>query len=177
GPSVQPESLIAAAAGTALDDATRKEMRQKLLDAFDHEDGGWGDAHHFLNWDATEYCLSGATVGDETLEKMARQTLTSGLKLIDPVWGGVYQYSTDGDWDHPHFEKIMPFQAENMRVFAMAAAVWQEPRWLEPARAIRQYLRDFLTSPEGAFYTSQDADAVPGEHSGEYFALDDAARR
>src|SRR5436190_6125846 len=63
GPSVQPESPIAAAAGTALDDATRKEMRQKLLDAFDHEDGGWGDAHHFLNWDATEYCLSGATVG------------------------------------------------------------------------------------------------------------------
>jgi uncharacterized protein YyaL (SSP411 family) len=35
------------------------------------------------------------------------------LKLVDPVWGGVYQYSTDGDWDHPHFEKIMPFQAEN----------------------------------------------------------------
>jgi uncharacterized protein YyaL (SSP411 family) len=32
-------------------------------------------------------------------------------------------------------------------------------------------------SPEGAFYVSQDADLVQGEHSGEYFALDDAARR
>ena len=35
----------------------------------------------------------------------------------------------------------------------------------------------FLRSPEGAFYTSQDADLVKGEHCEEYFALDDAARR
>jgi uncharacterized protein YyaL (SSP411 family) len=32
-------------------------------------------------------------------------------------------------------------------------------------------------SPEGALYTSQDADPVPGEHGGEYFALSDAGRR
>jgi uncharacterized protein YyaL (SSP411 family) len=53
----------------------------------------------------------------------------------------------------------------------------REPQWLEPARKIRGYLQSFLASPEGAFYTSQDADLVPGEHSGDYFALDDAARR
>ena len=41
-------------------------------------------------------------------------------KLIDPVWGGVYQYSTDGDWDHAHFEKIMSYQADDMRVYAQA---------------------------------------------------------
>ena len=35
----------------------------------------------------------------------------------------------------------------------------------------------FLRSPEGAFYTSQDADLVRGEHSEEYFALNDAGRR
>ncbi|HZJ16937.1 MAG TPA: hypothetical protein VFD27_17920, partial [Chthoniobacteraceae bacterium] len=86
-------------------------------------------------------------------------------------------YSTDGDWDHPHFEKIMPFQAENLRVFALAATLWREPRWLEPAQKIRSFLKAFLTSPDGAFYTSQDADLVQGEHSGDYFALDDAARR
>ena len=42
---------------------------------------------------------------------------------------------------------------------------------------IRRYIKDFLTSPDGVFYTSQDADLVPGEHSAEYFALDDEARR
>jgi hypothetical protein len=99
------------------------------------------------------------------------------MKLIDPVWGGIYQYSTDGDWDHPHFEKIIPVQAENIRMFALAASRWNEPQWLQVAQKTRGYIRDFLTSPDGAFYTSQDADVVPGEHSGEYFALDDASRR
>jgi hypothetical protein len=111
------------------------------------------------------------------MEKMARQTLTNGVKLIDPVWGGVDQYSTDGDWDHPHYEKIMPFQAETMRVLALASRQWNEPKWLEQAQKIHGYLKSFLTSPEGAFYTSQDADLVEGEHGEKYFALDDAARR
>src|SRR5262249_52948924 len=42
---------------------------------------------------------------------------------------------------------------------------------------IARYLNDFLTSPDGAFYTSQDADVVQGEHSADYFSLDDAQRR
>ena len=53
---------------------------------------------------------------------MARQTLDAQLNLIDPAWGGVYQYSTDGDWKHPHFEKIMQMQAENLRIYSLAYA-------------------------------------------------------
>ncbi len=40
-----------------------------------------------------------------------------------------------------------------------------------------RYLRAFWKSPQGAFSASQDADLVPGRHSAEYFAKDDAARR
>ena len=108
---------------------------------------------------------------------MARETLGAQRNLIDPVWGGVYQYSTDGDWVHPHYEKLIQFQAENLRIYAAAYARWNEPEYLENAKKIRDYIKHFLTSPEGVFYTSQDADLVPGEHSGEYFALDDAERR
>jgi uncharacterized protein YyaL (SSP411 family) len=177
GPSVQPEPVLAPAPEGGLTDAQRAAMRAAFVDAYDAKLGGWGDVHKYLNWDAMEYCLTEGSKGDARLKSMAEQTLTAGLHLIDPVWGGVYQYSTDGDWEHPHFEKIMPFQAENLRVFAMAATLLHEPRWLEPARKIRGYLRDFLTSPEGAFYVSQDADLVDGEHAGEFFALDDAGRR
>jgi uncharacterized protein YyaL (SSP411 family) len=42
---------------------------------------------------------------------MARQALDGSLHLIDPVWGGAYQYSAHGDWRHIHFEKIMQIQA------------------------------------------------------------------
>ncbi len=111
------------------------------------------------------------------MERMARQTLTAGVGLIDPVWGGVDQYSAQGDWVHPHYEKIMPFQAETIRVFSLAGVRWHERQWLDEAQKIHGYLKNFLTSPDGAFYTSQDADATPGEHGAGYFALDDAGRR
>ena len=32
--------------------------------------------------------------GDQEFERMARETLDAQRQLIDPVWGGVYQYST-----------------------------------------------------------------------------------
>ena len=108
---------------------------------------------------------------------MARETLDRQRKLFDPVWGGVYQYSDSGDWDHPHFEKIMSVQADNLRLYAQAYAQWRDPRDLEAAQAVRAYPATFLRAPQGAFYTSQDADVVRGEHAGEYFAKSDAERR
>ena len=58
---------------------------------------------------------------------MARETLDASRKLIDPVWGGLYQYSDSGDWDHPHFEKLLQFQAEGIRLYAQAYAQWTGP--------------------------------------------------
>jgi len=177
GPSVQSEPAITESPEAALAKEQRASLRSALTEAYDAKRGGWGDVHKYLNWDTLEYCLTEGISGDTRMEGMARQTLTNGLNLIDPAWGGVYQYSTDGDWEHPHFEKIMPFQAENLRVFSVAAMLWHEPEWLRPAEQIHRYLTTFLISPEGAFYTSQDADLVQGEHGGEYFALDNAGRR
>jgi len=168
GPSVAPEPAIVPAADSALTKEQRAAMRASFTSAYDAKVGGWGDVHKYLNWDALEYCIVEGAAGDAAMEKMARQTLNNGLKLIDPVWGGVDQYSTDGDWDHPHYEKIMPFQAETMRVLALASRQWNEPNWLEQAQKVHGYLKSFLTSPEGAFYTSQDADLVEGEHGGSW---------
>ena len=108
---------------------------------------------------------------------MTRRTLTFALKLIDPAWGGMYQYSTDFDWNHAHFEKIMSMQAEPMRLYALAYGQFRDERYRQAVRDLHRYVTTFLRSPEGAFYTSQDADLVKGKHSEKYFALDDAARR
>jgi uncharacterized protein YyaL (SSP411 family) len=131
----------------------------------------------WLDWDIIEYSMAETLWGDKAFERMARETLAAQLNLMDPAWGGVYQYSTDGDWQHPHFEKIMQMQAEDLRIYAEAYALWHDNTYLQAAKQICGYLKNFLTSPEGAFYTSQDADLVRGEHGGEYFQLSDAARR
>jgi uncharacterized protein YyaL (SSP411 family) len=176
GPSVTQEEIIEPSSFAVLSADSRDEMRALLIAAYDKEIKGWGDTQKFLDWDVLEYCLEQAVAGDRHFEQMARDTLRAETQLIDPVWGGVCQYSTDGDWKHPHFEKIMQTQAEVLRIYALSYSLWHDPAYLESADKIRSYLRRFLTSPDGAFYSSQDADLVPGEHGGEYFELDDAHR-
>jgi uncharacterized protein len=177
GPSIIAEPPLEQASDAGLKPEQRDKLRKILRDSYDPKNRGWGTVQKFLDWDIVELCMSEAMRGDQELERMARETLNAQRQLIDPVWGGVYQYSTDGNWKHPHFEKIMQTQAENLRSYAQAYALWKDPVYLEAAKRIRDYLHSFLTSPEGAFYTSQDADLVQGQHSAGYFALSDADRR
>jgi len=177
GPSVVTEADLTPSNKAGLAAEGRTALRQVLIDAYDHDNQGWGKAQKWLDWEIVEYCMAEASRGDKELEHMARETLAAQLNLLDPVWGGIYQYSTDGDWQHPHFEKIMQIQAEDLRIYAEAYALWQDKAYVQAAKKIRGYLKNFLSSPEGAFYTSQDADLVPGEHGAEYFQLNDAGRR
>lgn len=163
--------------GGAMTAALRSELGGLFTEQYDATHGGWGFGHKYLDGDSVEYAAALARAGDTAALKMAQQTLDAQRALIDPVWGGVYQYSTGGDWKEPHFEKIMSMQAASLRSYAMAYQQWQRPADLDSARRISRYMADFLTGSDGAFYTSQDADIVQGEHAGDYFALDDAARR
>ncbi len=177
GPSVRPESALVAPESGGLTDAQRAELESLLVTRYDVEHGGWGFAKKFLDWDGVEWSLLRAREGDRGAERRARETLDRQLQLFDSVWGGVYQYSDGGVWENPHFEKIMQFQTENLRIYSLAYAQTREERYGQAARDIVRFLRGFLRSPEGAFYVSQDADLVPGEHSADYYALPDAARR
>ena len=69
----------------------------------------------------------------------------------------------------------MWFQANGLRNHAQAVALWKEPRYLAAARDIERFLLK-LQSPEGGFYTSQDADVdatLPGKS---FYALSAEAR-
>jgi len=176
GPSVVKEEAIEYSSAS-ISAPLRAELEKDYLDGYDTKEGGWGFGHKFLDWDSVELAMVRAKQGDARAERMVRQTLAGEEHLVDPVWGGVYQYSTDGVWSNPHFEKIMSMQSENLRIFSMGYALLQDAAALKAAKDIRSYLETFLLSPAGAFYTSQDADVVEGKHSAAYFRLTDAARR
>ena len=176
GPSVVPEEKIEYSSA-AISPALRDELEKDYLAGYDTKEGGWGFGHKYLDWDSVELAMVRAKRGDARAERMVRQTLAGEEHLVDPVWGGVYQYSTDGVWSNPHFEKIMSMQSENLRIFSMGYALWQDAAALKAAKDIHRFLTTFLLSPAGAFYTSQDADVVEGKHSAAYFRLADAARR
>ncbi|HJL17869.1 MAG TPA: hypothetical protein RMH99_19545, partial [Sandaracinaceae bacterium LLY-WYZ-13_1] len=144
----------------------------------------WGRRQRYPFAEPVEHAFFRAAVhGEAAWLDRALHTLAQYARLIDPVFGGVYQYSVGGVWDRPHYEKIVPVQAGAMTAFAQAYRLTGDERWLAHARDVRRYLRAFLRADDGAFYASQDADLgghgqpgphVPGER---YYALDEAGRR
>jgi uncharacterized protein YyaL (SSP411 family) len=51
------------------------------------------------------------------------------------------------------------------------------PEYLVAAQNVHRFVRPFLTSPDGAFYVSQDADVTSGRQSASFFSLGDEKRR
>jgi len=177
GPSVEPTTQIAYGNSTSLPAELAKQLEEKLLAGYDPQLGGWGKIHKYVDWDKMEFEMARFRAGDAAAGERATKTLTGGLKLIDPVWGGVYQYSIEGDWDHPHFEKLMQFQGEQMRIYSLAYLTFHDPAYLKAANDIHHYMNQFLRGANGAYEVSQDADVVDGEYAEEYFKLNDADRR
>jgi uncharacterized protein YyaL (SSP411 family) len=177
GPSVGEAFEIKPATSAFLDKAQRAELSKTIDASYDEKLGGWGENQKYIDADSLDLAISRAEAGDAIATRRARQTLDAAIALIDPVWGGVYQYSEAGSWSHPHFEKIISFQAQYLRQYSQAYALWKDPKHLAAARNIARYLTDVLKSPDGAFYVSQDADLNHEVDGHSYYALDDAGRR
>lgn len=154
------------------------QLAQTQLDGyFDVEGLGWGGAQKYPWPEPIDYAFVRARLrGDQVWQPRALATLEAQRALIDPVAGGMYQYSLRGVWDRPHFEKIAMIQAGAIETYAHAAMITHDPRWLAPARDVARYLLDTMQDPDGGFHTSQDADlrrddgtTIDGE---QYYALD-----
>lgn len=177
GPSVEREKALVYASTPYLSPALLAGVKKEFEKQWDQNGKGWAFGHKYLDADSVEYANVLAARGDRLQQIRVGETLREAQKLLDPVWGGSYQYSTGGNWNEPHFEKLILIQAQTLRTYAEAYGQWRDPVYLSAAQNVHRYVRNFLTSPEGAFYVSQDADVVEGEHSAAYFALDDASRR
>lgn len=160
-----------------------REAAQAQLDATWHEEqAGWGRKQKYPLAGNNEYSLLRAFLGqDPRWQERALLVLDRQRALIDPVWGGMYQYSVGGVWTDPHFEKIAAIQAGALESYALAFRRTRDPRWRAAAEDIRRYVLGPLQDPAGGFYTSQDADLRPktGEPvlGADYYARGDAERR
>ena len=83
--------------------------------------------------------------------------------IYDHLGGGLHRYATDPGWLVPHFEKMLYDQAlvASVLVDAWQAAQDSGKKDLFASRAcgICDYVLRDLRSPEGAFYSSEDADS------------------
>jgi len=166
----------------ALSEARRARSEVLVLKSFDTVNGGFGDTHRFIHGDTVEWALERSRALQRNSDAapwadVAARTLAGARRLIDPVWGGMFQYSDRLDWSGPHFEKLLNIQRDAIRAYVLAWQIAHDPADLAAARAIARWLMDFMRSPDGAFYTSQDADAGPTLHGDAFYALGDIERR
>ncbi len=183
GGSDAPAPLIpvagAAAGDAALDpDALRATAVAGLGAGFDPDWGGFGPAPKFPRPTLVELCLRQAARGGPDADHarlMALRTLDAMAAggIYDHLVGGFCRYSTDAQWLVPHFEKMLTDQALLSRAYLHA---WQDTGRAEYLGVVTEtidfVLRD-LSTPEGALYSSFDADAggVEGAHA--TFTLDE----
>ncbi len=177
GPSVLPEINVKPSESAFLTSG-QKEQAEIMHNAFyDKEQGGWGKGNKLIYADNLEFAMIKAQDGDKEQEKRALETLDKALILQDPEWGGFYQYSDNNVWNSFHFEKIMSIQAQYIRLYSLAYAIYGKKEYLDGAEKAASYLKEFLQSPDGAFYTSQDADVDKEIDGHAFYPLTNADRR
>ncbi len=136
---------------------------------FDSRFGGFGDAPKFPRPSELLFLLrEHARTGSEAARHIALETLRAmafgGMR--DHVGGGFHRYSVDRAWRVPHFEKMLYDQAQLVLAFLEASQVSGDPFYAIVAEDTLDYVRRDLTSPDGAFYSAEDADSIPPELAG-----------
>lgn len=89
--------------------------------------------------------------------------------IFDHVGGGFSRYSTDEKWLIPHFEKMLYDNALLAMTYTEAFQITGEPLYRGVAEKIFGYIAREMTSPEGGFYSAQDADSEG--HEGKYYVF------
>ena len=148
---------ISAPRGTAteLPEDLAARGLEKLKGVFDAQFGGFGGAPKFPAPTLLTYLLTQPEGRDMALLTL-RQMAQGGLH--DQLGGGFHRYSVDARWLVPHFEKMLYDNAQLARAYLWAWQVSGDEFFLKIARDILAYLERELRSPEGGFYSAQDAD-------------------
>jgi len=139
---------------------------QQFARTFDAHEGGFGPAPKFprpvaLNLLTRFHARNPDTdSGQHALEMVSltlRKMAAGGMH--DHIGGGFHRYSVDGHWHVPHFEKMLYDQAQLASAYLDAFQITGDADFAATARDTLDYVRRDMTSPEGGFYSAEDADS------------------
>ena len=135
---------------------------QQLSGRFDSLQGGFGSAPKFPSAHNLIFLLrywhhSGQDHALDMVEKTLQKMRLGGI--FDQVGFGFHRYSTDPNWLLPHFEKMLYDQAMLVMAYVEAYQATGKSEYAQTAREILTYVLRDMTSPEGGFYSAEDADS------------------
>ncbi len=135
---------------------------QVLTRTFDPHFGGFGHAPKFPTPHILGFLLRYAVNQPESAAlAMAHNTLDGMAQggIYDHLGFGFARYSTDEKWLVPHFEKMLYDNALLAYVYLESFQMSGRPGDARVAQEIFTYVLRDMASPEGAFYSAEDADS------------------
>jgi len=103
------------------------------------------------------YKRTGETHSLEMVEKTLQKMFAGGI--YDQLGGGLSRYSTDHEWLVPHFEKMLYDNALFVWALIENFQITKNPLYENAVRDILNYVARDMTSPDGAFFSAEDADS------------------
>jgi len=141
-----------------------------LAKEFDTTYGGFGTAPKFPSTMSLELLLrisqhrlkgevtTPVAIPELEMVELSLRGMANG-GIYDQLGGGFHRYSTDKTWLVPHFEKMLYDNALLSRVYLHTYLVTGVPFYRRIVEETLDYVVREMTSPEGGFYSTQDADS------------------
>ena len=152
---------------TKIDQCVVDKLKIQLDSVTDTINGGFGSAPKFPQFPSLSFCVDNCS--NELDVKKIKHTLdrmcTSGIN--DYIDGGFYRYSVDDLWMIPHFEKMLYDNGPMMSILCDGYMKFGDDLYIDKAKGIYSWAKLFMTSKEGVFYSTIDADSEGSE--GKYY--------
>ncbi len=148
--------------GTDIPQAVFQETFKYYSERFDEKYGGFNISPKFPSPHNLLFLLRyHKKTGEERALEIVKKTLVEMRKggIFDHIGYGFHRYSTDQKWLLPHFEKMLYDQAMMVHAYVEAYQATKNESFKSTAEQIIEYVLRDMTSPEGGFYSAEDADS------------------
>jgi len=169
--------------GDSISTSVLDAAYEQFSRVFDPVEGGFGNAPKFphpvtLNFLTRYYARRDRGIGLQPMNSgkehrpAADATAEQALGMIeltlrkmaaggmhDQIGGGFHRYSVDRYWHVPHFEKMLYDQAQLANAYLDAFQITNDQAFASVTRDILDYVLRDMTSPNGGFYSAEDADS------------------
>jgi hypothetical protein len=146
----------------AFDIKTYQSIFERWQDSFDFKLGGLKGTPKFPLPVLLEYALQHHYLtGNKKSLEFAYTSLDAMARggINDQLGGGFARYATDSIWKVPHFEKMLYDNAQLISLYSHAYQQSRNPLYERVIHETLRFIKDELTSAEGGFYSSINADS------------------